>query len=62
MREAVATRDARAVDAAGEAAWRELDAAKRATLTPDQLRRIASITEHDPMHANGHANGHDHMR
>ena len=55
----MATRDTRAVDAAGEAAWRELDAAKRATLTPDQLRRIAPITEHDPMRAGGLGDGHD---
>ncbi|PAX08076.1 hypothetical protein [Sphingomonas lenta] len=49
---------ARAVNAAGEAAWAKLEAAKRATLTPDQLRRIDAITEHDPMHHEGHGGHH----
>lgn len=50
-------RDKRAVNAAGEAAWAELEAAKRATLSPDQLRRMAAVTEHDPMRA---GSGHRH--
>jgi hypothetical protein len=58
MRAAVATRDERTVDAAGAAVWAELDGARRATLSPDQLRRIASVTEHDSMSAPAHGTHH----
>lgn len=51
---------ARAVNAAGEAAWARLEAAKRATLSPDQLRRMDAITEHDPMHHENRDGHHGH--
>lgn len=58
MRAAVATRDEGTVNAAGADAWRQLEAAKRATLSPDQVRRIAAITDHDPMSAPTHVGTH----
>lgn len=58
VRASFAARDARTVNSAGEAAWARLEAAKRATLTPDQLRRMEAITEHDPMHHEKHDAGH----
>jgi hypothetical protein len=42
--------DAQAVNRAARKAWNSLKASKQATLTPKQRERIATLTEHDPMH------------
>jgi hypothetical protein len=42
--------DAEEINRVGRLLWNELETFKRATLSERQLARIASITEHDPMH------------
>ncbi|TCD02074.1 hypothetical protein EYB45_10400 [Erythrobacteraceae bacterium CFH 75059] len=46
--------DRRAINQAGEAAWRDFDAVWRRVLTPQQQARIAALTEHGSDHGAGH--------